>query len=72
MNTVYSLVYSQTSLQWPPWRQKKVAAGEVRVSYDNFFREYNMFFVLHSCLLCSIIMVIQSYVMYRDKIHKKL
>ena len=38
-----------------------------------FFREYKMFFLLlSSCLLCSIIMVIQSYIMYRDKIHKRL
>ena len=30
------------------------------------------FLLLSSCLLCSIIMVIQSYIMYRDKIHKRL
>ena len=30
------------------------------------------FLLLSSCLLCSIIMVIQSYKMYRDKIHKRL
>ena len=38
-----------------------------------FFKEYKMFFLLlSSCLLCSIIMVIQSYKMYRDEIHKRL
>ena len=31
-----------------------------------------MFFLLSSCLLCPIIMVIQCYIMYRDKIHRKL
>ena len=41
--------------------------------YDNFFRECNMFFFLLSlCLLCPIIMEIQSYIMYGDKIREKL
>ena len=37
-----------------------------------FLGSTTCFFVLSSCLLCPLIMVIQSYIMYRDKIHKKL
>ena len=72
--------YNRTSPQRSPWRQKKVAVvetwslwGDKGCSMTIFFREYKMFFLLlSSCLLCSIIMVIQSYIMYRDKIHKRL
>ena len=71
------LDYSRTSAQ--PWDRRKwpLCRGghykEVGVLYDNFFREYNMFFfVLSSCLLYPIIVVIKSYMLYRDKIHKKL
>ena len=46
--------------------------GEVGVLYDNFLGEYMFFFVLSSCLLYPIVLVIQSYILYRDKIHKKL
>ena len=40
--------------------------------YDNFFKEYNIIFVLSSCLLYTITWVIQSYIRYRDETHKKL
>ena len=40
--------------------------------YDNFLGENNMFFVLSSYLLYPITMVIQSYIMFRDKMHEKL
>ena len=33
---------------------------------------YMFFFVLSSCLLYPIVLVIQSYILYRDKMHKKL
>ena len=33
--------------------------GRLGGSYENFFREYNMFFLLSLCLLCPIIMEIQ-------------
>ena len=47
--------------------------GEVaRVLYDKFWGEYMFFFVLSSCLLYAIVLVIQSYILYRDKIHKRL
>ena len=45
--------------------------GEVRVLYDKFFfRKYNMFIVLSCCLLYPI-MIIQSYIRFRDEILKK-
>ena len=57
--------------RWPLWRVGRY--GEIGVFYDNFFMKYKMFFpLLSSCLLCSIIMVIQSYIVYRDKIRKRL
>ena len=37
-----------------------------------FLGSTTCFFVLSSCLLCPIIMVSQSYIMYRDEIHRKL
>ena len=37
-----------------------------------FLGENNMFFVLSSYLLYPITMVIQSYIMYGDKMHEKL
>ena len=37
-----------------------------------FLGENNMSFVLGSYLLYPITMVIQSYIMYRDKMHEKL
>ena len=49
--------YSPTSPQRPPWRQKKVGVVERwplwggREVIWQFFREYNMFIVLTSCLL---------------------
>ena len=42
------------------------------MEYDKYlFSEYNMFIVIRSCLMYSV-MVIQSYIIYTDKIHKKL
>ena len=37
-----------------------------------FFSKSIRFFVLSSCLLCPIIMVIQWYIMYIDRMHRKL
>ena len=58
--------YSQTSPQWPPWGQKKLAVvekwrlwGGRGVIWQIFLREYKMFIVLSSCLQYPII-VIQS------------
>ena len=70
--------YRRTSPQRPPWEQKKLAVverwplrGGRGVIGQNFFREYNIFIVLISCLLHSI-MVLQSYIIHcSDKIHKK-
>ena len=42
------------------------------MEYDKYlFSEFNMFIVIRSCLMYSV-MVIQSYIIYTDKIHKKL
>ena len=37
-----------------------------------FFSKSIRFFVLSSCLLCPIVMVIQWYIMYIDRMHRKL
>jgi len=70
--------YSWTSPQWPPWGQKKVAVVEKWLLWGgrgviwqiNFGGEYNMFVVLSLCLQYPI-MVIQSYIMDRDKMKWK-
>ena len=47
--------------RWPLWE----GGGD----YMTFFREYNMsVIVLSSCLLCSVIIVILSYLIYTQKL----
>ena len=69
-------LYSQTSPQRPPWGQKKVAVVERwrlwGVLRQFFLESTTCFLVLNSCLLCPIIMVIQSYIISRDKMLKIL
>ena len=73
--------YSRTSPQRLPWGQKKVAVverwpvwGGSGCNMTIFFREYNMFIVLRSCLLSSIMVIIQTLnnIIIEIKIRKKL
>ena len=65
---IFSFSYSRASPQRPPWGQKRVAVVEKWllwgdrgvIIYAIFFREYNMFIVLNSCLLSPIMIIIQS------------
>ena len=52
--------------RWLLWGDRGV------IIYAIFFREYNMFIVLNSCLLSPIMIIIQSKIIYRDKIRKNL
>ena len=68
-------MFSRTSPKRPPWPGTEETDRCVEVAvmgrwgdYMTFFREYNMsVFVLSSCLLCPVIIVILSYLIYTQK-----